>query len=432
MYMTNIVTYIKSGKVLLFLSALFIFTLTASSTTYAKNAKEIYSSYKGGVLQIRIVDISSGVKATIGSGFIVSTEGHVITNYHVVSKLVGYPERYRAEFLDNTETKGVLTLLDLDIVHDLALLRSDKLAGKPFQIEPMEPANGEGLFSLGNPYDLGLTIVEGTFNGYLKNSLYEKIHFTGSINPGMSGGPTLNKDGRVVGVNVATAGNQVSFLVPSRYVSDMVSGISAGTTREEDFFLTISKQITDNQSDYIGSLLATPFSSVQIGNYTLPGELAEFITCWGDTRKTDHTLFEQVYHNCSSNDVIFISDTQSSGTINFRHELFRTDKLSSIRFYNYLEKHFKRPHIIAGGEEESVGSYQCSSDFVEHNGLDYKVVFCMRGYKKLEGLYDSFMAATTLVSNRQSLHTTLVLSGVSYNNAIRFSRSYLEAIAWNK
>ncbi len=415
------------------LSIIFIlFAVSASRTVHAEGTREIYSSYKDRILQIRIVDLASGVKTTIGSGFIVSPEGHVVTNYHVVSKLVNYPERYRADFIKDEGTRGDLTLLNLDVVHDLALLRSEELSGRFLQLESVEPANGERLFSFGNPYDLGLTIVEGTFNGYMKNSLYEKIHFTASINPGMSGGPTINGNGRVVGVNVSTAGNQVSFLVPSRYVTAMLSGVGEDMEPRKDFFLSIGNQMMDNQSNYIDSLLQSPFSSFQLGSYTLPGELAPFITCWGDTHRHDNKLYEQVYHSCSSNDVIYLSETQSSGTINFRHELFRTEELGPMRFYNFLEKHFQIPHLVRGGDEKSVGGYSCTSDFVEHNGLSYKVVFCMRGYKKIGGLYDSFMTATTIGSGTESLHTTLVLSGISYDNAIRFSRTYLEAISWNR
>ena len=53
----------------------------------------------------------------------------------------------------------------------------------------------------------------------MKNSDDSNILFSGSLNPGMSGGPTLNEQGSVIGVNVATSGNEISFLVPAQYLA---------------------------------------------------------------------------------------------------------------------------------------------------------------------------------------------------------------------
>ena len=117
--------------------------------------------------------------------------------------------------IDASGTTHSATVLAIDVVHDLAVLDAG-LRGRPsFVLGPVAVAQGNRLFSLGHPRDLGLSIVEGTHNGLLTHTLYPRIHLTGSLNPGMSGGPTIDEQGRVVGVNVSTAGNQVSFLVPA-------------------------------------------------------------------------------------------------------------------------------------------------------------------------------------------------------------------------
>ena len=61
--------------------------------------------------------------------------------------------------------------------------------------------------------------------GVVERSFYPSIFFSGSLNPGMSGGPTLDEQGRVMGINVATRldGQQVSFLVPAQYAIDLVA-----------------------------------------------------------------------------------------------------------------------------------------------------------------------------------------------------------------
>src|SRR5205807_1245578 len=103
--------------------------------------------------------------------------------------------------------------------NDLALVRLDR-ADRPFFAFDVRTAEadlprGERLYSLGHPLGIGFTIVEGTYNGPVERSYSPRIHFTGALNPGMSGGPAVDGDGRVVGVNVSKqfGGDLVSFLV---------------------------------------------------------------------------------------------------------------------------------------------------------------------------------------------------------------------------
>ncbi|MFY0577534.1 trypsin-like peptidase domain-containing protein [Cystobacter fuscus] len=105
-------------------------------------------------------------------------------------------------------------VVDVDVVHDLAVIQQDAPVKDWFELAATEPPQGARLYAMGNPHDLGTTIVEGTYNGLVQDALYDKVHFSGAINPGMSGGPTVTSEGRVVGVNVATLGNQLGFLVP--------------------------------------------------------------------------------------------------------------------------------------------------------------------------------------------------------------------------
>src|SRR3990167_1867957 len=95
---------------------------------------------------------------------------------------------------------------------------------------------------MGHPLGLDLAIVPGSANGLLEKSLYDKIHFSGNINPGMSGGPALDAQGRVVGINVATAGEAVGFLVPAHFLDALVQRAS-----ERDFAVAddLQKRITE-------------------------------------------------------------------------------------------------------------------------------------------------------------------------------------------
>ena len=81
------------------------------------------------------------------------------------------------------------------------------------------------MYSLGNPLDVGFAVIEGNYNGLVERSFYPQIFFAGSLSGGMSGGPALDQEGRVIGVNVARRvdGEQVSFLVPGPLASALLA-----------------------------------------------------------------------------------------------------------------------------------------------------------------------------------------------------------------
>jgi hypothetical protein len=387
----------------------------------------VYARYRDAVLQVKIVDQGSGSKSSIGSGFMVSADGLVITNYHVVAELIHQPERYRAEYLrGDAGGSGALQLLDIDVVHDLALLRGATLRGPFLRPARQLPAKGERLFAFGNPHDLGLTIVEGTYNGLLEDSLYDKIHFTGSINPGMSGGPVVDRQGAVVGVNVATAGNQIGFLVPARHVAELLA--RRGGDPAVPLLERLRTQLLDNQQRYFATLLAAPLPVEPFKDYRLPGKLAPFIKCWGDSRHEPDDYYEQTIESCSTSDDIFLSAEQSTGAIRFRHDLFSSDELGMLRFYGLVERQFNQTRLAPRGDEKSVDNFVCTGDLVALGALDAKAVLCLRPYKKLAGLYDAYLTVATLAGRAEALQSTFFLSGVSDANALRFARRYLEAI----
>lgn len=378
------------------------------------------------LVQVRLVDRASGSKSIIGSGFFVRSDGLLLTNYHVISELLYRPKQYDVELRDESGTAVALELVDVDVVHDLAVLKAPSGPARVLQLltEPLE--KGRRLFALGNPYDLGSSIVEGTYNGLLENSLYEKIHFTGPINPGMSGGPAVTGDGSVVGINVATAGNAVSFLVPSRFAVPLLERTAASTP--EALRLRVKDQLLEHQRVVIEDLLDAPFERIRLGDYELPGKLGPFLNCWGGTVKDEDEPYETVSHQCGVEDAVYVAAGLSSGTIGFQHTLLTSNELNPLRFFALYQNRFAAAWSPLGGRKEHVGPFACTTDFVDREGSTFRVVYCLRAYRKLPGLYDAVLKAASLDSNRTGVQTTLTLSGVSYENAQRFARRYLESI----
>lgn len=402
--------------------------LLATGAAARGGAEDMYAAVGDRVVQVQIIDASSGSRAGLGSGFLVGEEGVLATNYHVIAALVYRPGQYRAKYRTREGLGGSLELLAIDVVRDLALLRTDTLAAPPLELEPGEPARGERLFSFGNPLDLGLTVVEGTFNGYLEQSLLRKIHFTGSINPGMSGGPTVNQHGRVVGINVSTAGNQVSFLVPAVHLAALLEHDAPAAG---DWLEVVGAQLLTRQQEFTDRLLGEPLATATLGPFRVMGKLGAYLNCWGDTADQNDEIYARVYQSCGSTDRVFLNDTHFTGQLQFRHEWLRADGVGALRFYSFLEDHFEKTHLTMRAGEQDVTGYACETGLVDENGFRAVTAFCARGYKRLPGLYDTVFTASSLVSPGQALHTSLALSGMSYTNAVAVSRAYLLALRWN-
>ena len=277
----------RAMKQIFSIAALIFFLATALQNSTAAEpanatAPEIFKQFSANVIKIEVVETGSAAKASVGTGFFANELGHIITNYHVVSKLIHSPDRYRIEVTDQSGQTDQATVLGVDVVYDLAVLRGSRPAKGFLRLESKPVEQGTRLYSLGHPRDLGLTIVEGTYNGLLKHTLYPKVHFTGSLNPGMSGGPTLTHAGSVVGVNVATEGEQISFLVPAeRAVALLQRTAKGGSPPTGGFLAEVGRQIDANQKRYLADMFAKTTPSVVLGPLFVTDQAGGFFSLLG-------------------------------------------------------------------------------------------------------------------------------------------------------
>ena len=195
------------------------------------SAQRLYSEARPHLLQVRTLLKGQDSQASVGSGFLVTDEGHILTNYHVVSQAALQPERYRLVYSTADRREGALQLLGLrrhprprprQAGRSGGARRATARCASGRASTPL--SQGERIYSLGNPLDVGFAVIEGTYNGLVERSFYPTIFFAGSLNPGVSGGPTLDGQGRVIGINVAARrdGEQVSFLVPAAFAEELL------------------------------------------------------------------------------------------------------------------------------------------------------------------------------------------------------------------
>jgi hypothetical protein len=395
------------------------------------SSRELFQHFRQAIVQVRITNTLSGEKTAIGSGFYVSAKGHILTNYHVISFLVHKPEDYSIEVIHLDGQTEKAELQNLDVLHDLAIIKTGRTPGIHLRLSDRPLQKGSRIASMGNPHDLGLTVVGGLYNGIIKDSLAERIHFTGAINPGMSGGPALDSRGRVIGINVATAGNEISFLVPARYAIRLLDTTLAHPSGVQDFYAVMGEQLLKHQARMYASLQKKKLKTNPLGNYRVPGKLFPYLKCWGDSDKDDKGYYEIVTKICSTNDNIYIDHNYKTGTVYYRHKIISSDKLNAIRFAHLYENNFRNTPF-AGGVEKYVGNYKCRSSFVDINHITMKAGMCLRPNKKFAGLYDLVLKAATLEDNTSGLQTDLVATGISYDNARLLTKQYLQAISWEK
>lgn len=186
---------------------------------------ELVSSVSPSVLTISTMNADLGSGST-GSGWVYDRRGHVITNHHVAGE-----EGARLRVKPPGSAELPATLVGTDAETDLAVLRVDGLTVAPIPVRKSTPRLGEMCLALGSPLGLRESASLGVVSGLSRQlagvggvPIEEVIQTDASVNPGNSGGPLVDMDGQVLGVNTAglTAAQSISFAVPSEVVEDVV------------------------------------------------------------------------------------------------------------------------------------------------------------------------------------------------------------------
>lgn len=216
---------------------------------------ELYERVSPSVVHIAVTTRSNGSGA--GSGFVWDTEGHVVTNNHVVESA----RRIEVTFADDTTAKAELVGADAD--NDLAVIKVDVPASR---LHPVELGDshalrvGQRAIAIGTPFGFEQTMTTGIVSGLGRVvrqesgfSLPQLVQTDAAINPGNSGGPLLDSHGQVIGVTTLIFSNRganagVGFAVPVNTVKRVVPSLVA-TGRYADPWLGI-------QGTSISSLLA--------------------------------------------------------------------------------------------------------------------------------------------------------------------------------
>ena len=400
------------------------------------NAQSIFERWRSEVYQIRVIDIASADKFSIGSGFLVSPQGHIATNFHVVSSYVHEPDKYTLELVNEQGETQALSLLAIDVIHDLAITQAEGLGTHGLPLSQRGLKNGDRIFSMGNPHDLGMTVIEGTYNGFVQHVRHQQILFSGSLNAGMSGGPAFNAAGEVIGVNVSTGGEQISFLVPVNFLDDLLQQAKNTprntqlSTAQKQFQDTITQALLADQEKFYAAILTKAVELEKLEEYSVPVNLSDSLKCWGHTQDKDEELYKGIHQHCRSEDRIFVSGDLYAGHFSYNYEWMDSDQLNALQFYSAVQQRFKHAKLASSYDDEEVSNFNCHSDRLEIQGQHWKASSCLRAYLKYPGLYDASFVMASLEHKDKTLLVKIGATAISKTNAQGLMQYMMENVQW--
>jgi S1-C subfamily serine protease len=216
--------------------------VVVETATAGFNAEHIYATASPGVVTITSVFngsapslFSSGPQAAVGAGSVISSDGYIVTNAHVVTDVelgggsgpVSEAKEVYVQFADRNRVRAQVVGYDLN--DDVALIKVDPdgLDLKPLELATHEKLQvGQPVAAIGSPFEQNESLSVGvvsaldrTLDSFTRFKIEGGIQTDASINPGNSGGPLLDAAGHVIGINrqiqTTTGANQgVAFAIP--------------------------------------------------------------------------------------------------------------------------------------------------------------------------------------------------------------------------
>lgn len=240
-------------------------TTTASSTSKANSTSEIVKKTADSVVEISTESVVTGsfaqqyVQQGAGSGVIISQDGYILTNNHVINGANSVKVRLR----DSTEYDA--TIIGSDSDNDIALLKVSATGLSPATFgDSNSLAVGDYVVAIGNPLgELGGTVTDGIISALARKVTIEDTQMTllqtnAQVNPGNSGGGLFNANGELVGIvnakQSATEVEGIAFAIPINNVLDILSDLKeyGYVTGKVDLGIDFTDITSDETAFYYG------------------------------------------------------------------------------------------------------------------------------------------------------------------------------------
>lgn len=213
---------------------------SAAALSASPDLPSLIEAVQDSVVSIELDGGSEASNGGEGSGFVLDTDGHILTNFHVVEGA----QEIIVRLFDGSAADAVV--LGVDPANDLAVIR---VGFDPAQLQPITFGDSDGVragdpvFAIGSPFAKDFTVTSGivsavervTQSSFTNRRILNVIQTDAALNPGNSGGPLFNAAGEVIGINSSITGPSgfrgsvgLGFAVPSntavRFLPAMIAG----------------------------------------------------------------------------------------------------------------------------------------------------------------------------------------------------------------
>ena len=209
------------------------------------NISELFKEQADSIVLVAALD-DDGKETKMGTGFIVSEDGLIVTNYHIVSNASRIIVK-----LKKNKAYQVIGVVGADPEKDLAVL---KIMAR--DLDPVRLGNsrrvkvGQRVVAIGNPLGLESTVADGLVSAVRETDDLKLLQISVPLSHGSSGGPLFDLRGKVVGVTTAShaGGQNLNFAVPVNYVKKLLSR-SKSNWSEREYVTRLRKKISKREFD---------------------------------------------------------------------------------------------------------------------------------------------------------------------------------------
>jgi S1-C subfamily serine protease len=224
----------------------------------------IYANASPAVVEIDVSQTNTGYFGRSvegqGTGFVIDDQGNILTNNHVIEGA----STVQVKFKDGDTVSA--KVIGTDIVDDLALISvgSEAVSGiTPLMLGDSDEVKvGQMAIAIGNPYGLDNTVTVGVVSGLnrtIDSGMTGMLQTDAALNPGNSGGPLLDANGAVIGINTAietgtmgTSARGIGFAVPSNVAENALSSLKEGKTIVRPWLGISGMALTATQAENLG------------------------------------------------------------------------------------------------------------------------------------------------------------------------------------
>lgn len=263
-----------------------------------------------------------GIQEGIGSGFIINTEGYILTNYHVISGA----QEVRIIFNDSKVVNA--KIINYDAVQDIAVVKVDGNVKVPGVVELGDSDKvevGESVVAIGNPLGKEFigTVTRGIISAINRGVEVEKgrtqsfLQTDAAINPGNSGGPLINTLGQVIGINTAKITEQgvegIGFSIPINTVKQRLTALTKPVLKIGIGAIGITKEISKSEGIPTGVYVKEVYSGSPAAKAGI--KVDDLITKFDDKNVTSIEQINNIKETHKAGDVVKVEILRSGKTL---------------------------------------------------------------------------------------------------------------------